>query len=575
MSAESTTDVVFLLIGGLGLFLFGMRTMSASLHRVAGERMRYVLRIMTHNVLVSVVAGAAVTFLIQSSSATTVMVVGFVNAGLMTLKQAVGVIMGANIGTTVTAWLVSGIGVLEITNYALPAIGVGFLLTVAGKRRWQHWGGVVLGFGLLFFGLALMKEAFGPLRESEAIIRWTARFGRNPVTGVLIGALMTMIIQSSSATIAIAQMLAFNNVLTFAQALPLVFGDNIGTTVTALIASSGTNVNAKRAAWGHVIFNILGVAVLLPFVWTGHYARLVEALVPVGLSRSTVMLHIAVSHTVFNVANTLVFMPMAGVLAWLTTLIVRGEAGVVEVEPKYLEEHLLSTPTIALEQARREVVRMIELAASAEDDASRAFFGDDASHLKQADQKEEAIDNLQNKITQYLIEVSRRELAPSESNELPVLLHSVNDIERIGDHATNLAEAAQRRIEGKLPFSAAAVEELRMMRSEVRAMFETVIRALRDMDDEAAKAAVQCEKRLNAMEKQFRESHLRRLAGGECNFYSGLTFVDCVYNYEKIGDHLLNAAQAVLGDFQWGEKMRAHAASATDGAPERPSAAGA
>ncbi|MGD2174729.1 MAG: Na/Pi cotransporter family protein [Candidatus Brocadiaceae bacterium] len=571
MEPDGVLDIVFFVVGGLGLFLLGMRVMSDGLRKVAGERLRRILRIMTHNVLVAVLAGAAVTCLIQSSSATTVMVVGFVNAGLMKLSQAIGVVMGANIGTTLTAWLVSGIGLLKITNYALPAIGVGLLLNMVGKRHWKHWGSVILGFGLLFFGLSLMKDAFGPLRQSEQAANLMGRLAGHPLSGVLIGTVLTMVIQSSSATIAIAQMLAFSGVLTFPQALPLVLGDNIGTTITAQIASIGTNVNARRAARAHLMFNLIGVAIVLPFVWSGHYARLIEFLVPGTVQKSTIMLHIAVSHSVFNVTNTMIFIPLVGALSAVVRKVVPGEAGIVEVEPQYLEEHLLGTPTIALEQARKEVVRMIRLAASAQNDASEGFFKGDPTRLHLVDQKEEAIDNLQNKITQYLIQVSRRDLEPSESNELPVLLHSVNDIERMGDHATNLAEAAQRKIQDGLPFTDTAMEELSMMRAEVERMFETVIEAVANNNAEAAKAVFDSETRLNGMEKQFRESHLRRLAAGECNFYSGLTFVDCIYNYEKIGDHLLNAAQAVLGDFQWGEKVRT-ANAADEVAAQPPSA---
>ncbi len=571
ITPESTADIVFLVIGGLGLFLFGMRIMSEGLRRVAGDGMRRVLRILTRNVFVSVLAGAGVTCLVQSSSATTVMVVGFVNAGLMTLKQAIGVIMGANIGTTITAWLVSLIGflkALKITNYALPAIGIGLLVNMAGRRQWKHWGSALLGFGLLFFGLSLMKDAFGPLGQSEQARRLLARMAGNPLLGVAIGTLMTILIQSSSATIAIVQLLALSGAISFSQTVPIIFGDNIGTTITAQIASVGTNIHARRAARAHLMFNVLGVCILLPL--HQHYARFIAFIIPGEVTATTVMAHIALSHTVFNVTNTIIFMPLTGLLAAIVRRMVPGEAAIVAVEPQYLEEHLLATPTIALQQARREVVRMIELAGSAVEDASDAFFRCSPERLQTVRQKEDAIDNLQNKITQYLIRVSRRELEQSESNELPVLLHSVNDIERIGDHAVNLMETAQRRIDGQLPFSDAALVELSMMRAEVARMFECVIRALRDSEPEAARSAFASEQKLNAMEREFRESHLSRLSAGECHFLSGLTFVDAVYSYEKIGDHLTNAAQAVLGDFQWGEKVRDGGEQEGEGEQEPP-----
>ncbi|MHC4592302.1 MAG: Na/Pi cotransporter family protein, partial [Planctomycetota bacterium] len=409
-----------------------------------------------------------------------------------------------------------------ITNYALPAIGVGFAISAISKRQGKHWGSTLLGFGLLFFGLSLMKDAFEPLGGSQAVKDLMSRWADKPLLGVLIGVVVTMIIQSSSATIAVVQLLALSNVLTFPQALPIILGDNIGTTITAQIASLGTNVSAKRAARAHMMFNVLGVCILLPFV--GPYGKFIAMLVP----GEHIMLRIALSHTVFNVVSTLVFMPLAGVLAAIVTRMVPGEAGIVQVEPQYLEEHLLDNPPIALEQARREVVRMVELAASAVRNASDAFFNDDPKELELVRQKEDAVDNLQNKITQYLIRISQRSLGPTDSSELPVLLHSVNDIERMADHAVNLLEAAERKIEGKLPFTDAAIKELGMMRDEVNGMFDVVIEALQNSDPEVAKGVFESERKLNAMEREFRENHLTRLAEGDCNFFSGLTFVDCV-----------------------------------------------
>jgi phosphate:Na+ symporter len=547
--------MAFYVVGGLGLFLFGMRTMSDALRRVAGDRMRRVLRLLTHNVVVSVLAGMGITCLIQSSSATTVMVVGFVNAGLLTLKQAIGVIMGANIGTTITAWLVSMVGLLKalkITNYALPAIGIGFGISAVAKGKGRHWGSALLGFGLLFFGLSLLKDAFDPIGQSERARALIETMARHPLLGMLTGMALTMVVQSSSATIAILQLLALSGAIPFEQAIPIVLGDNIGTTITAQIASLGTNTSARRAAWAHTMFNVMGVCIVLPFY--RPFSHFIEFLYPGALTQTTIMAHIALSHTVFNVVNTLIWMPMAGVLAAVVTRLVPGPADVVQVEPQYLEEHLVATPSIALEQARREVVRMMNLAASAVRDASSAFFDSLPGELKLVGQKEDAIDNLQNQITQYLIRVSRESLGPKESNELPVLLHSVNDIERIGDHAVNLMEAAQRRIESRLAFSDAALQELTLMREEVDRMCDTVGQALENSDEAAARAAFTSEDRLNAMQREFRQNHLTRLSMGDCNFYSGLTFVDCLYYYEKIGDHLTNIAQAVLGDFQWGEK---------------------
>jgi phosphate:Na+ symporter len=553
-------------IGGLGLFLFGMVLMSDGLKQVAGRKLRTVLESMTKNTYIGFVVGALVTAFIQSSSATTVIVIGLVNAGLLTLKQSIGVIIGSNVGTTATAWLVSiaGFGGLSIEAYALPAIGLGFLLQVGGRSRpMKSVGTILLGFGLLFLGIEYMKDAFGPLQESPRVQGVFIKYGSNPFFAVLVGWGITMLVQSSSASIAIVQLLAMGGAfgtnwqVALDMAIPFVLGSNIGTTITAQLAALQANRTARRTAWAHSMFNVLGTVIAFPCVALGWYGHLVDFVMPWELSQSTIAASIAVAHTTFNVVNSIVFLPLASVLekAVLKLVPVRpSEAGAQAV---VLERHLLGTPEIALEQARREIVRMAKTAKMGFLDAMEGLVGSDKRKLESAQVAESFTDTQQYEITTYLTELSRRQLSEDVAVALPVLLHTVNDLERIGDHAENVVEIAIRKIEQKLDFTDSALSEIGQLRQEVEGMFDRVIEALEKDDVEAAKLALPSERNINQMQLDFRRSHVQRMRDGSCTPEAGLIFIDLVDNVEKTGDHLTNIAQAVIGGLQWDgiEKM--------------------
>ncbi|MCK4261916.1 Na/Pi cotransporter family protein [bacterium] len=547
-------ELVFGLIGGLGLFFFGMKLLSDGLRKVAGERVRRILQLLIKTPVIGVLVGAAVTCIIQSSSATTVMTVGLVNAGLMGLRQAISVVMGANIGTTVTAWLVSLISFMEdfkITHFALPIIGIGFAVSSMGRsRKSKLRGQVLLGFGILFLGLSFMKGAFQPYHDSPAVQKFFESFSRNPLLGVLAGMVVTMLFQSSSVTIAIIAVMAFQGLISFPAAIPLILGDNIGTTITAELAAMGTNVPARRTARAHTMFNVIGVAWMFPLVQSGWYARAIDAVIPGPIVAANVMFAIALAHSAFNIVNTIIFLPLIGLLERVSVKIVPGAAELAAV-PRYLEKHLLDTPPMAFEQARREIVRMAEVARGAVKDAMDGFLNNDVKSLNRVASTEEAIDNLQTEITQYLVELSQRNLSEEESQELPVFLHSVNDIERIGDHAENLVELAQRKIEERLPFTDLAIAELKGMYSETSNMIEDVITALRANDKTSARRALKREDRVNQLQIELRQNHIQRLNKGACKVLSGIVFLDFVNNLEKIGDHLTNIAQAVMGSLRW------------------------
>ena len=540
-------EIIFGIIGGLGLFLFGMKLLSEGFQKLAGTKLRQILKFLTDKALVGVVTGAIVTGIIQSSSATTVMVVGFVNAGLLALRQAISVIMGANIGTTITAQIIA----FKIDQYALPAIGLGFALSVLAKKKtWRFWGQVLLGFGVLFLGLFIMKEILGPLKENPLIRQALVNFSANPLLGILAGAIITAIVQSSSATVGLIMAMAFNGLLTFPAAIALMLGADIGTTVTAQIASIGTNLTARRAAWAHTLFNVLGVSYMLIFVYNGWFARFIEFITP-GDVNANIMRHIANAHVAFKFVNAAVFLPFTGLLEKVCCWVVPGEIEELPAEPKFLERHLLNTPSVALDQATKELVRMTAVAQDAVSCAMKGFFNQDRRLLGKVSRQEEAVDNLQKEITQYLVEISQRSLTPGESEKLPTLLHSVNDIERIGDHAENLQELAERAVEEKLPFSQQALKEIHLVYDEVNSMIDDVRRALQDDNREHAQKALAREKTLNRLQLELRQNHIQRLSEGKCFVLSGIIFLDFINNLEKIGDHLTNVAQAVMGSFQW------------------------
>jgi len=552
-----TIEIIFTLVGGLGLFFLGMRTMSEALRKVAGDSFKKTLEVITRKPIFGLLIGTFVTALIQSSSATTVMAVGFVNAGLLSLRQAISIVLGANIGTTLTAWLVSFLAIFKITRYALPLIGIGFFLTVLGKtQRVRRWGQLVLGFGLLFVGLGFIKDAFGPLQERELLRDFIIRFGSYPGVGILIGMVVTIALQSSSATIALLQILAFSGLIDFQVAIPIILGENIGTTITAELASLGANLNARRTARSHALLNVFGVLYMAVPVYLGWYGRLIEAIIPGPVTQGNIMVHIALAHTVFNVINSAcVFLPLVRLLERAAIKLTPSRKDSLELTPIYLERHLLNTPTVAIQQTIKELIRMAEMAKDALGNGIACFFNYDPVLEERVRKQEDAVDLLQKEITRYLIEISERNLDETEAEEIPVLVHSVNDVERIGDHAENIIELAVRKQDQKLELSDKALKELSNIGDHTLSMFDEVLQTLRQQDDDAARRVLGREELLNTMQVQLKENHVLRLQNQECHILSGLLFVSFVDNLEKIGDHITNIAQASLRHLRWSQDL--------------------
>ncbi len=549
------------MVGGLGLFLFGMGYLSGGLKRAAGDSLRKLLEKITKWPLIAMLVGAGVTCLVQCSAGAAVMVVGLVSGGLLSLRQALSVILGANIGTTFTAWLVAGMSIFKITQYALPAIGIGFAMTALGKRpRTKHFGEILLGFGILFIGIYYMKGAFAPLNENHQVRDILIAIGDRPILAVLAGTIITMLIQSSSASIVMIQTLAFAGAFgiewetALRIAIPFVLGDNIGTTITAQIAAWRTNLVGRRTAMGHTLFNVIGVLLVLPLVYLGWYVDLVKLVSPFALSKGTIMVHIAISHSLFNIVAAFVMLPLVGLLEKLVTKILPTRPRHLEQMPVTLERHLLETPPVAIDQTRREIVRMCSIAKDAVELAVTAITEDDRVALSKVARKEDAVDEFQTEITRYLVELSQRQLDPKMANELPVLLHTVNDIERVSDHATNIAEIAERKIQKRQTFSEEASQGMALLWTEVSHMLDNVLSAVEFSDSGAAERVLRHEEAVNQMQIDYRRAHITRLSDGTCAVLAGVFFVDFVDNMEKIGDHLTNVAQGVLAGLQWSSR---------------------
>jgi phosphate:Na+ symporter len=549
-------DILSPLLGGVGLLLFGIKNLSSGARDAAGERLRKVLHYLTRNPIMGVFSGMAVTALLHSSSTVTVMVVGFVNAGLMTLRQAIGVIYGANIGTTLNAWIVASMTWLQnyggISTYAFPLIAIGTVTVfIAGTTKSRGYGYTILGLGLLFLGLNTMEVALKPLKDNELMKTIFVKFSDYPILGVLAGTVFTCVLQSSSMTIAFVQVLAVSGLLSLDAAIPIVLGDNIGTTITAQLAALGSNTNARRSAMAHTMFNAIGTAYMMIFVYTGIYSSVIRAALGGTITPNNIGFAIAISHSSFNIINTIVFLPLVGWLERLVVAMIPSKANELDMKPKYLDLNLLDTPPMALEQTTREIIRMTGIAKDAFDCAIKGFLTDDRKMLASVAPKEEAVDNLQTEITRYLIGLSQKHLDEEEAQKLPVLLHTVNDVERIGDHAENLVEITEKKLEQKLGMSEAANKEITRMSEEADMMVEDVINALSQNDHRIARRALKREEAINRMHLEFKQNHIDRLNKGECGLLPGLIYIDMLANIEKVGDHLTNIAQAVLGNLLW------------------------
>ena len=537
---------IFSFIGGLGMFLYGMNIMADGLQKAAGNKMKKLLGFLTNNRLLGVLVGALVTAIIQSSSGTTVMVVGFVNAGIINLTQAVGVIMGANIGTTVTAWLVSASDwskVLKPEFIAPLIIGIGsFIILFAKSNQKKQIGEIAAGFGFLFIGLSFMSGAIEPYSDSPIFANVFRELGSNPLLGILAGTIVTAIIQSSSASVGILQTLAINGIVNWRSAVFVTLGQNIGTCVTALLSSAGANKTAKRAAVIHLLFNVAGAVIF------GVLMTVVFTVAPGFASQNISSTQISMFHTVFNITNTLLLFPFAGLLVKLSGMIIPGEDESIADETglalKHLDARILETPSFAVDNAIKEVVHMGEITIA---NVKQAITLVNKAEPKQDEieevlKTEKVINQLEGMITEYLVKISNLSLNETQHKTINNLFYTISDIERIGDHAENLAEFADYKRTHGFVFSEEAVEDLRAMSKSVVEGFEEAIKARETENIEHVRKVVELEDDVDMQEEELREKHINRLSQRKCKTEAGVVFLDIISNLERISDHAYNIA---------------------------------
>jgi phosphate:Na+ symporter len=546
------SKMLFSLFGGLAVFIYSMSLMGDGLQKAAGEKMRRILEVLTSNPVMGILVGTLVTMIIQSSSATTVMVVGFVSANLMTLPQAIGVIMGANIGTTVTAQIVA----FNLGEYAYLITAVGFILFFFfNKKIIKYVGQIIFAFGLLFIGLNVMSDAMKPLAQSAMFEDIIHRVSDTPILGLFVGTLVTLIVQSSSATIAVLLNLAQEPdangqaLISLQGALPILFGSNLGTTITGILASIGARVNGKRAAMAHTVFNAVGSVLFMLIL--PYFAKFVVFISPKGTETEVIARQIANAHTSFNIVNTILWAPFVLILAKIVTFLVRDEEETIENRVMYLDYKILNNAAVAMDLATKELTRMAELARKMMSNAKKAFIHSNVEAAKKVHEIESIVDMLQTEIIKYLSTMlSQSSLTDRQSIRLAGLMHTANDIERMGDHCKNVAELAMEKIEKDLPFSKEAISDLTNAFNKLNEMVDHSIQSLSQGNTELAKKVLADESEIDKLESDLRDRHMKRLDSGLCNPTSTIMFIELIHNIERIGDHCNNIAEAVLDDLE-------------------------
>ena len=539
---------IFTLLGGLALFLFGMSTMSNGLEKTAGGKLEKILRKMTDKPIKALILGAGITATIQSSSAVTVMLVGLVNSGIMQLGQAIGVIMGSNIGTTVTAWLLSLAGIesdnifvslLKPSSFSPIVAFIGILLImVAKKQKLKDIGSICMGFAVLMFGMEFMSDSMSPLAEMEEFRNLMVMFN-NPLLGLAVGVIMTAIIQSSSATVGILQALSLTGALSYNMAIPIIMGQNIGTCITAVISSIGVSKNAKRVSVVHIYFNLIGTAILLSAFYGANavfdFAFADSSIDPAG---------IAVVHSIFNIVTTVVLFPFSKQLEKLAVKTVKDKNE--KTEETFIDDRLLGTPALAVSECRNYTVEMGKKAIETLLDSVSLVSEFDSKLAESVVENEGILDNYEDKLGTFLVKVSAQELTNEDSNTVSTLLHAIGDFERIGDHAVNIMKTAKEINEKGISFSDEAKKELAVAENAIREILEITRIAFSENKPEIALEVEPLEQVIDGLLKKIKSRHISRLTDGNCTIELGFILSDLITNYERVSDHCSNIAVCVI-----------------------------
>ena len=538
------------LVGGLAFFLYGMNVLSSSLERMTGGTLEKALKSMTSNRFRGFLLGAGVTAAIQSSSAVTVMLVGFVNSGIMTIKQSIGVIMGSNVGTTITAWILSLVGIesenpfmklLKPTIFSLIFAFVGILLIMLSKSsKKKDIGTILIGFAVLMFGMDLMSDAVSPLAESESFSKILTAFN-NPFLGVIVGAIFTAVIQSSSASVGILQSLAGTGTVSFGMAIPIIMGQNIGTCITSLISSIGVNRNAKKVAVIHISFNLIGSVICLA-VFYGLNAIIDFAFVDTSINEAG----IAVVHSLFNIFTTIILFPFTNLLEKIANIVLKDNKGEVEEKTKLLDERLLATPTVAIAECDSVTCKMAEYAKETILEAMKSMDEYSNDKFSKIEDRETFLDRYEDKIGTYLVKVSSQKISEEDSQRVSLMLHAIGDFERLGDHALNLMKVARELKEKNYSFSEKAMEEIGVLKKAIEEILTFTIDAFIKDDVKAAAMVEPFEQVVDDLVAAIKIKHIKRLQSGNCSIEMGFILSDLLNSYERISDRCSNVAVAMI-----------------------------
>ncbi|HHX29112.1 MAG: Na/Pi cotransporter family protein [Bacillota bacterium] len=532
-------ELLFGLIGGTALLMYGVDKMGEGLEKASGDMMRKILSVLTGRVWSAFLVGTFLTALVQSSTAITVLTVGFVNAGLMKLPQAVGIIYGANIGTTITAQLMAFSFHFKLTDIALPVIGLGFAISYFGQRKLKYVGDAVMGFGVMFLGLKILNAGIPLMQQSALLRQFFQQYASIPVVAIVLGAAATAMVHSSAATVGLVMILGQAGLLDLKSAVCIMLGDNIGTCITAQMASLTGNISARRTAWAHTLYNIIGVvlaAILLPF-FLKSIVLFTDSFNPNG----GIAAQIANSHTLFNVLSAVVFLPFTKQYVKFLEVLIRSKEGESEDTPVYLDRLLLDTPSAAIKAVASEMARVTDIARRMLDEVMNAFHENDEKLLDKARKDEDTLNTLQRQVTMYIVDLSKHELSDKQSRAVPAMISGINNAERIGDHALSIVSLAEMKIDGGLIFSREALQDLKRMHEVIGTMFNLTIESLQRTDGSHIKEVESLENTIDEMSREVQAGHARRLEEGRCTLEAGLIFLDVVNYLERIADHVLKA----------------------------------
>lgn len=548
-------ELIFGMIGGTTLLMYGVDKMGKGVEKASGNLIKKMLSVLTKNVFSSFLVGVFLTALVQSSTAVTVLTVGFVNAGLMQLPQAIGIIYGANIGTTITAQLMALSFSFKLTEIALPVIGIGFAMTMFLKKKaLKHLGDAIMGFGLMFLGLGILNSGVPFIEESETLRYFFQSYASNPIIGIILGMLVTAMVHSSAATVGLVMILGQAGLIDLQAAICILLGDNIGTTITAQLASINSNINARRTAWGHTIFNIIGV--LIVFIILPYFVSFVEYVSSLMHPSGGLEAQIANSHTLFNSLFAIIFLSINKYYVKFLETVIKGKDRDSESVAIYLDKLLLDTPVAAFKASRAELTRGIKLTQEMVNNTVTALSNNDYELLDEVYKEEDIINQLQKDITLYMVDLSKGPLSDSDSIIMPAVINSINNIERIGDHTVDMIRLITSKIDKSLVFSDSAMDELGVLIDIINEMYEKLILLIENQDQAVLVDIIKMEDQVDTIYEDYFTNHIKRLEQGGCSVESGVVFLDIVSHFEQIADRIHNVSLTANDELQ-GKKRQA------------------